>query len=156
MIDVDDRDPSDDPVADGVVHPEVDWLKRTGEPPLFRVWTGPRFRFGLEGKASTAGPFACHAKLRVEVASNAAFTRNRWESGEISAGPPGGPGCYAEVLLPREAWDKLKGAGGTARIYYRARTWTASGTDERRSVAPGAGTYSVPPPFAVVNDSGKP
>lgn len=156
VIDVDDRTPADDPVADGVTHPEVDWLKRSGPPPLFRVWTGPRFRFGAGGKASTAGPFPCHAKLKVEAASDAGFTANRWESGEISAFPSGGPGCYAEVVLPDAAWIRLKGASGTARIYYRARTWSASGADERRSTRPGAGTYTLPPPFAVVNDSGKP
>lgn len=156
VIDVDDRDTADDRVFDGVAHPEVDWLKRGGPAPLFRVWTGPRFRFGLAGKASTAGPFACHAKLKVEVASNARFTDNRWESGEISAFPNGGPGCYAEVVLPATEWTRLKRAAGTAKIYYRVRTWSASGGDERISTSPGAGTYSVPPPFVVVNSSGRP
>lgn len=156
VIDVDDRDTTDDRVFDGVTHPEVDWLKRGGQPPLFRVWTGPRFRFGLQGKASTTGPFACHAKLKVEVASNDKFTVNRWESGEISAFPSGGPGCYAEVVLPTAEWIKLRGAAGAAKVYYRVRTWSTSGGDQRSSTSPGAGTYNVPPPFVVVNDSGKP
>ena len=156
VIDVEDRDPDDDLNVDGVIHPEVDYLERGGPPPFFRVWTGPRFRFSRSGAASTTGSFPCHARLKVEVASDDKFTVNRWESGEISAFPAGGPGCYAEVDLPATAWAKLRGASGTAKVYYRARTWSASGGDERISTSPGAGTYSVPPPYAVVNDAGRP
>lgn len=151
VIDVDDRDPGDDPVVDGVTHVEVDTLKRSGPAPLFRVWTGPRYHFektvgGIE--ASTNPPYLCHARFQVEAASDQGFTKGLWKSAVLSA-----PDCQGEVELPASAWGTLKGG---PRIYYRVRTWDAANGNPRISTSPGAGAFNVPPPFVVVNDTGKP
>lgn len=154
VIDVDDRDPGDDPVVDGVTHVEVDYLKRSGPAPLFRVWTGPRYHFeqtGSEIVASTQPPYLCHARFQVEIASDQDFNTGVWKSAVLPA-----PDCYGEVELPASAWSKLRAASGSARIYYRVRTWDAANNNQRISTSPGAGSFNVPPPFVVVNDTGKP
>lgn len=154
VIDVDDRDPADDPVVDGVTHVEVDYLKRGGPPPLFRVWTGPRFHFeqaGSEIVASTRPPYLCHARYQVEVAADEGFAKGFWKSAVLPA-----PDCHGEVELPASAWSALQGGPGSARIYYRVRTWDAANGNPRLSTSPGAGAFNVPPPFVVVNDAGKP
>lgn len=152
VIDVDDRDPADDPVVDGVTHVEVDYLERGGPPPLFRVWTGPRFRLQEVLTPSTEPPYLCHAKFQVEAASRDDFQENLWTSAVLSA-----PDCQGQVELPAESWSALQGSPGSAvPIYYRVRTWDASMKNERISTSPGAGAFNLPPPFVVVNDSGRP
>jgi hypothetical protein len=149
VIEIDDQDPKDDPVADGVIHPEADYLKKTGPPPRFRVWTGPNYRFFPQGTAVTVAP-PCGVRYEVEAAADAAFTRKRWTSGSTAVPP--GQACRAEVDLPAAAWQALR---TEEKIYYRVRTWDVLGR-ERISTSPGAGAFKIDPPFAVINDSGKP
>lgn len=149
VIDVLDRDPADDLVADGVTHPEWDTLERGGPPPRFRVWTGPAFRFDTAGKAWATGPLLCHSKYTVEVSASTTFSNSKTVSGTTSS-------CYTEIDLPTGAWTDLRGSSGSVKLYYRVRTTTAAGGASRISTSPGAGAFAVPPPFFVVNDSGTP
>src|SRR5262249_38658019 len=81
IVDVDDNDPSDDPVIDGITHPEIDYAKRGAAPASFRVWTGPRYKFNSAGQArsytpSSTTPAPCNTQYQVELASDDNFTTN--------------------------------------------------------------------------------
>lgn len=152
VIEIDDQDAGDDPVVDGVVHPEADYLKSTGLPPRFRIWTGPGYRFSSAGIAVTADP-SCGVRYEVEAAADAAFTKKRWTTGSTAVPTvPPDQACQAEVDLPAAAWQALRTEG---KIYYRVRTWDVLGR-ERISTSPGAGAFKIEPPFAVINATGKP
>jgi hypothetical protein len=151
VIEIDDQDTSlaDDIKVDEVVHPEVDYLSRTGRPPRFLVWTGPHYRFSKAGIAVMTAP-PCGVRYEVEVAADAAFLQKKWTSG-VKPVPPSQP-CQADVELEKRSWDDLsKGE----RLYYRVRTWDVLGR-ERISTSPGAGAFRIDPPFAVINATGKP
>lgn len=129
--------------------PVTDYLKKTGPPPRFRIWTGPNYRFSPQGIAVTAAP-PCGVRYEVEVAADPRFQKKRWTSGSTAVPP--GKTCEAAVDLPAAAWQALRTEG---KIYYRVRTWDVLGR-ERISTSPGAGAFKIDPPFAVINDSGKP
>ncbi len=161
VIDINDNDRSDDLVIDGVTHPEVDYLEASGEPPIFQVWTGPRFRFKETGKADTDMPCPCNAKFQVEVANNPKFADNppkmvRFTSTvqKVSTDPKSPESCYREWMLDWDSWNVLKTHD---RIYYRVRTWKdATGSNERESTELMAGPngcnrLTVPPPYAIIN-----
>jgi hypothetical protein len=149
VIEIDDRDTGDDPVVDGIAHPEVDYLKKSGPPPRFRVWTGPHYRFSKAGIAVTTEP-PCGVRYEVEVAADAGFKTKRWTSGSVAVPP--GQVCQAEMDLPAASWQALR---TEPRIYYRVKTWDVLGR-ERISTSPGAGAFQIEPPFAVINDTGRP
>ncbi|MCI0724620.1 MAG: hypothetical protein L0338_37495, partial [Acidobacteria bacterium] len=155
VVDIDDRDTADDPLVDGVTHPEVDYLDRTGPAPEFHVWTGPRFKFS--GTSATfPNPSPCNARFQVEVANDDAFTVNFITSGFITVDTdPTTPAaeCYDKWKPTGAEWNQLKGSD---RIYYRVRTQNLSGGDERLSTSPGDGLFTVPPPYAIINDTGTP
>jgi hypothetical protein len=148
VIEVDDREKADDLVIDGATHPEVDYLKRGGLPPRFRVWTGPRYGFDSNGKA-LEGLSQCNSDYSIEVSNDPDLAGAQVVDGTTAS-------CYAEVLLPDPIWQALQGAAGDVNIYYRVVTSDANGGNERRSTSPGAGAFSVPVPFVVVNGSGTP
>jgi hypothetical protein len=85
----------------------------------------------------------------LEVAADPKFLTRRWTSGSTAV--PAGA-CEAEVDLPQAPWQALRPGG---RIYYRVRVWDILGR-ERISTSPGAGAFQIDPPFAVINDTGKP
>lgn len=150
VIEIDDKRTGDDARVDGVVHPEVDYLEKS-TPPRFRIWTGPAYLFSAAGDVLEGSP-RCGIGYEIEVASDAAFQANRWTSGPQTLPSP----CEAEFdlagKLPDPAWKAIAAQG---RIYYRVRTWDSSG-NKRVSTEPGAGAFTIPPPFAVINDTGKP
>jgi hypothetical protein len=168
IIDVSDNDAADDPTIDGIVHPENDWLERSGPPPTFHVWTGPRFKFDAAGSASgytpsTSTPSPCYPKYQVELATSADFTgtlvTSTPSSGSfLTVSTTTGTQCYAAWTPTTAQWNSLKGTSGETRIYYRVRTRNAAGdtATERISTSPGNGLYTVPAPYTVVNDSGTP
>jgi hypothetical protein len=148
VVEIDDRDPGDDRLVDGIRRPEVDYLKRSGPPPRFLVWTGPAYRFSKDGIAVTTDPL-CGVRYQVEVAADPNFQKTLWSSGPGDV--PRGK-CEAQMDLPAAAWESLR-AG--SKLYYRARTWDSLG-NERISTSPGAGAFVVAPPFAEITDSGMP
>ncbi len=140
VIEIDDRDPAGYPAGD----PEVDYLKKAGPPPGFRIWTGPHYRFTGAGAADTTAPL-CGQTYEVEAASDAKFTLNLWKSGVRSTAT-----CQADVVLDPAAWNVLRNQN---RLFYRVTTKDQQGTT-RVSTAPGAGTFPIEPPFAAINASG--
>jgi len=168
IIDIDDASPANDLTIDGVVHPTFDYLLRSGGPPTFHVWTGPRYRFNASGTAtgftpSAATPSPCYVQYRVEVSDTPDF------SGTVVASSPGAstwltvsqttsPECYAAWTMGTGQWNSLKGTSGTVRLYYRVRTRNAAGdtATERISTSPGNGFQTVPAAYAIVNDTGTP
>ncbi len=141
VIEIDDRDPAGYPAGDA----EVDYLKRDGPPPGFRIWTGPHYRFTEAGAADTTAPL-CGQTYEVEAASDDKFKVNLWKSGVRSTST-----CQAGVTLDAAAWERLRRKN---RLYYRVTTTDQHGTT-RVSTAPGAGAFPVDPPFAVINPSGR-
>jgi hypothetical protein len=146
VIDVDDNDNTDD------------YLKRGSSPPKFHVWTGPRYVFSKDGMAVFPKTAPCNVHFQVEVANDADFTVNLTRSGFIdvkreSSDPS--RHCYDTWQIPngRGQWDLL--AQGNS-IYYKATTFDENGKNERTSTAPGNGLFQVPPPYAIVNETGKP
>jgi len=155
VVDINDNDPADDPVVDGVTHPEVDYLEQTGSSPTFHVWTGPRYKFS--GTSATfPNPSPCNSQFQVEVANNDAFTLNVVTSGFITVDTDPttpAPECYGTWTPTAAQWSTLNTG---SRIYYRVRTQNTVGGDERVSTQPGQGLYSVPPPYAIINATGTP
>jgi len=155
VVDINDNDTADDPVVDGVTHPEVDYLEQTGGAPTFHVWTGPRYKFS--GTSATfPNPSPCNSRFQVEVANNDAFTLNVITSGFITVDTDPttpAPECYGTWTPTGAQWATVNPGD---RIYYRVRTQNAVGGDERVSTQPGQGLYSVPPPYAIINATGTP
>jgi hypothetical protein len=159
VIDVDDDDPTDDPVIDGVTHREGDYLKRDGSPPKFHIWTGPRYVFQKDGTAMFPQTAPCNTEFQVEVSNNvdaqwnlinpttSGFIKVRLDTTDLAKQ------CYGEWVVPQEMWKKLNGGD---KLYYRATTRDASGQSVRTSTAPGNGLFQVPPPYAIVNTTGRP
>ena len=162
VIDVDDRDLSDDAHGVGVQYPESDFLRLGGPAPLFHVWTGPRYRLsGQNGASTIRNPAPCNAKFQVEVSVDPAFPpASTIQSGFIlvdtNPGTPASPECYGTWQPNTAQWDTLKAGGAGARVHYRARTRNTTNGNERLSTQPGNGTWTVPPPYAVITDTGLP
>lgn len=165
VIDVDDADPDDDEIVDGVRVVDRDFLRLGGPPPIFHVWTGPRYRLdGAQGKATMTTTAPCNATFQVEVATDDAFTTAFVASGwiDVNRDPTTAAEtqCYGAWSPDATQWARLQGAAGQpgglpARIYYRARTRDAAGGTERLSTQPGNGLWTVPPPYAVITADGR-
>ncbi|MCP4657933.1 MAG: hypothetical protein GY856_21200 [bacterium] len=156
VVDIDDNNPGDDPAINGVIHPEVDYLQAGGPPPTFHVWTGPRYVFTSTGGTTFPNPSPCHPEFQVEIANDEFFTVNTAVSGYITvdrnpATPA--PECYGTWTPSPLQWVPL--ASGS-RLYYRVRTRNTGGGDPRISVLPGNGLFTFPPPYAIINATGKP
>jgi hypothetical protein len=161
VVDVTDNEPADDVVIDGITHPEVDYLRRTGGAPTFQVWTGPRSKFDAAGNATTytpsvATPSPCNTQFQVELASDDAFTVNFSTSGWIGVSTTASPECYGTWTPDAATWNTLKGASGDTKIHYRARTRDAANGNEKISTSPGNGLFTVPPAYIIANDAGTP
>jgi hypothetical protein len=161
VIDIDDNDTSNDPVLNGVTHPEVDFLKLNGVAPTFHVWTGPRYRLnGADGAATFTNPAPCNGRFRVEVSTDPAFPAastitGAWKT--VSRNPSSATAqCYGKWTPTAPEWTKLQAGGAGTLIYYRARTQKRTGGNERLSTLPGNGLWSVPPPYAVITATGRP
>lgn len=156
VIDVDDRDPGDDPTVDGVTFPENDYLRRQGVPPRFEVWTGPRFLFDAQGQASLPEKAPCSPFFAVEVANNPEFLATGKGKLTFSSGALPAVDCHGAWTMDAAAWKALAGPAGETRVYYRVKTWGAAG-EARLSTHPGGGGFGeVAPPFFVIDESGRP
>jgi hypothetical protein len=160
VIDVSDNDTSDDLVLNGVTHPEVDFLRLGGPSPTFHVWTGPRYRLNGSGGAATfTNPAPCNARFQVEVSTDPAFPAgstitSAWMT--VATDPSSTmPQCYGTWTPSGLEWTTLQAGGAGSRIYYRSRTQSAAGGNDRNSTLPGNGLWTVPPPYAVITATGQ-
>ena len=161
VIDIDDNDPADDLTINGVLHPEVDFLRLGGPAPTFQVWTGPRYKLdGASGASTLNNPSPCNTKFMVEVSTDPTFPggstiNSGWitvDSDPTTAGSPEGFGIWT----PSGAqWTTLQAGGAPSLIYYRVRTRDAMDTNDRLSTQPGNGLWTVPPPYAVITADGR-
>jgi hypothetical protein len=88
----------------------------------------------------------------VEVSTDPAFP----PAATLASGWRRATHCYGAWRPGAGAWRRLPPAGAAARVYYRARTDAGWPGSERLSVAPGAGLWTVPAPYAVITADGKP
>ncbi|CUI06296.1 hypothetical protein BN2497_7369 [Janthinobacterium sp. CG23_2] len=159
VIDMNDNDPADDLVVDGISHRETDFLKLGGPAPTFQVWTGPRFRFTGTGARPVSGTAICNAKYIVEASTDQAFSpastiNSGWRVVDLNTATPASPEC-SDTWTPNAAqWTTLQSGGHLTRVYYRTRTRDALDGNERISTSPGAGLWTVPPPYAVITTTG--
>jgi hypothetical protein len=63
------------------------------------------------------------------------------------------PECYGTWTPSPLQWVPLSSG---SRLYYRVRTQSAGGGNTRISTLPGNGLYTFPPPYAILNATGKP
>jgi hypothetical protein len=158
VIDIDDDTLADDVEAAGVRYRETDYLAEGGPPPLFHVWTGPRYRLdGASGEATEGGgkPPPCNRRFTVDVARDPGFTVGP----ALITSPPldADATCYGTWRPGAEEWRRLVDAApGSPHVYYRATTHDAGGGNERSSLRPGAGLLTVPAPYAIVTPDGLP
>lgn len=159
VIDIDDNNLADDLTVDGIAHPETDFLQLGGPAPTFQVWTGPRFHFSGANARPVTGTAACNAKFIVEAATDPLFPAastvdSGWINVDTDTGTPATPECFATWTPSAAQWTTLQTGGANTRLYYRTRTRDAADGNERVSTTPGAGTWSVPAPYAVITTTG--
>lgn len=161
VIDIDDNNPGDDPVIEGVRHAESDFLRLGGPAPTFHVWTGARFTLATNG-AAQLGNAPCNAEFRVEASTNETFApaqatvASSWIPVDAGVSEPSQKKCQGAWTPGAADWAKLQARGDGSKIYYRAHTRNATGGNLRTSTAPGNGHWNVAPPFAVVSEAGVP
>ena len=158
VIDIDDNDPGDDLEASDVNHYEHDFLELGGAAPIFQVWTGPRWQLNAAGSARpVTGTPLCNTEFEVEVSTDPAFgsvVSSGWTG--VDTDPANGtPDCYGTFTPDAAEWASLQSGGALSRIYYRVRTRSGVGVNERISTGPGNGLWTVPPPYAVITTNGE-
>jgi hypothetical protein len=69
-----------------------------------------------------------------------------------------GAECFGTWTPTVADWSMPKGAFGETKVSYRVRTRNAASdaATERISTSPGSRTFTVPAPYAIVNDTGTP
>jgi len=160
VIDIDDNDPANDYNINGLVFPVVDFLKLGGIAPTFHVWTGPRYKLDGVGEGATFNnPAPCNVKFQVEVATDMTFpVASTITSGFISvSNDPTNPANdvgHGTWTPNASQWAALQAGGVGSRIYYRARTRDAANSNERISTLPENSMWNVPPPYAVITQTG--
>ncbi|NHZ96426.1 hypothetical protein [Massilia sp. CCM 8734] len=159
VIDMNDNDLGDDLTVDGITHRETDFLKLGGPAPTFQVWTGPRFRFTGTGARPVSGTAICNAKYIVEASTDQAFSpastvNSGWINVDLNTATPASPECSGTWTPNAAQWTTLQAGGHLTRVYYRTRTRDALDANERLSTSPGAGLWTVPPPYAVITTTG--
>lgn len=158
VIDVDDNDPMDGPLVDGVRRADSDYLKRGGPPPVFHVWTGPRFRF-VGGKATFPASAPCNTAFMVEVSIDPGFPtertqRSEWTDVPVTSTLAAKAECHGTWSPTSAQWAQLQNDASVGRLYYRATTRDATQGNLRLSTQPLAGLWAVNPPFAVLTPDG--
>ncbi|HEY3055796.1 MAG TPA: hypothetical protein VGK31_07695, partial [Thermoanaerobaculia bacterium] len=162
IVDVNDNDPGDDPVIDGVTHPEIDYARRGGPIPTFRAWTGPRFQFTGAGSASgfspsVATPSPCNTRFQVELSNDDTFATGVVSSGFQTVSATAQPQCYGTWTPSGADWTTLSGTTGDVRVFYRIRTQNAAAANEKISTQPGNASFgTIPAPYVIVNNAGQP
>jgi hypothetical protein len=150
VIDVEDNDTDDR---------DVDWLDRDDAPPTFQVWTGREYTFDSSGKAVAPGVLPmCGTSFRVHVSTSPTFAAGSqtFVSDWVDAVE-----CKGSYTLTAGEWNAVRGTTGGAavKLYYRAETFSDPfpalvSPQYRMSTQPGNGAFSVPAPYAVINDTG--
>ena len=160
VVDIEDNDAANDITVNGVGMYTHDFLKLGGVAPTFQVWTGPRYKLNGASGASTANnPAPCNAKFSVEVSTDPAFPGGStivgpWSNVNTDPTNTAAPQCFGTWTPSGANWTTLQAGGAGTRIYYRARTRDAMDQNERLSTQPGAGVWTVPPPYAVITPDG--
>src|SRR5260370_329078 len=161
VVDIDDNDASNDINVNGVVMYTHDFLKLGGVVATFQVWTGPRYKLdGTSGASTLNNPAPCNAKFSVEVSTDPAFPGastivSPWANVNTDPTNNATPHCFGTWTPSDADWTTLQAGGAGTRIYYRARTRDVANGNERLSTQPGAGLWTVPPPYAVFTVDGK-
>ena len=160
VIDIEDNDAADDLTQDGIAHPENDFLEVGGPAPTFNVWTGSRFTFSGGSARPVTGTAPCNAEYDVEVSTSDAFpsastVSSGWTTVDTNADTAGSPECFDQWTPDATEWTQLQSGGHLSRIYYRVSTRASGGGNVRVSTEPAAGTWMVPPPYAVLTDDGR-
>jgi hypothetical protein len=153
--------------ADAVidVEPGKDYLARSGSPPTFHIWTGPLYKFDVNGAASNfspspATPSLCNTAFEVEIDNDITFTSlNRRTSTPASGvwktvSNTSSSGCHATWQPHASDWNLLKGTSGETHIYYRVKTRNSAGAEVRESTRSANGLFgNFAPPYLVVSGS---
>lgn len=161
VVDIDDNDTSNDISVNNVTMYTHDFLKLGGNVASFQVWTGPRYKLdGASGASTLNNPAPCNTQFSVEVSTDPAFPAASTITSPfitVNTDPTNNatPQCFGTWTPSNTDWTTLQAAGAETRIYYRARTRDASNGNERLSTQPGAGLWTVPPPYAVFTTDGK-
>lgn len=151
--------------ADAVidVEPGADYLTRSGSSPTFHIWTGPLYKFDVNGTASnyspsSATPSLCNSDFEVEIANDMNFTPGSTRSSTPANGiwktvsNTSSSGCHATWEPDPSDWNLLKGTSGDTRVYYRVRTRNGGGGDVRISTRPANSLFGdFDPPYLVVS-----
>lgn len=158
VIDIDDNDLGDDITVSGVNHYEHDFLELDGAAPTFQVWTGPRWKLNASGQARpVTGTALCNTEYEVDVSIDPTFATavsSGWTA--VDTDPTNSDvDCYGTFTPDAAEWMALQSDGALSRIYYRVRTRSGAGVNERISTEPGNGLWTVPPPYAVITTSGE-
>lgn len=159
VVDIIDNDTANDPTSNFVTMPINDFLKLNGNIPSFRVWTGSRFQLDAAGAATFPATLPCNARFQVDASTDPAFpAASTVSSAFITVGTTAAASaatqCFGTWTPTAAQWTSLQAGGATTRIYYRARTQSAGGGNERLSTTPGNGLWTVPPPYAVITTDG--
>lgn len=157
VIDIDDNDPGDDITVSGVNHYEHDFLELDGPAPIFQVWTGPRWKLNGTSARPVTGTPLCNTEYNVEVSIDPTFATavsSGWNTVDTDPGN-GAPDCYGTFTPSAAEWTALQSDGALSRVYYRVRTRSGAGVNERISTEPGNGLWTVPPPYAVITTNGQ-
>jgi hypothetical protein len=155
--------------ADAVIDvaPGADYLDRSGIPPTFHIWTGPLYKFKVNGGAkrvSNASPSLCNTAFEVEIASDINFTPANRRTSTPASGPSTGvwktvsntspSGCHATWQPDASDWNSLKGTSGETYVYYRVKTRNSVGGEVRESTRPANGLFGdFDPPYLAVSGS---
>lgn len=136
---------------DAIIDIDDDYLRRgesTG--PTFTIWTGRDYVFNANGTANTtAMPY--NTQFSIDIASDEAFNNVLVSSGQLG-GVVSGAGGTATWTMPAPDWNNIKSRD---EFFYRVITTDNAGGNSRSSLSPGDGFFSnVPPPRAVINESG--
>ena len=160
VVDIDDNDPANDINVNGVAMYTHDFLKLGGNVATFQVWTGPRYKLdGTSGASTLNNPAPCNTQFSVEVSTDPAFPAASTIVSPfttVNTDPTNNatPQCFGTWTPSNADWTTLQAGGAETRIYYRALTRDASNGNERLSTQPGAGLWTVPPPYAVFTTDG--
>ena len=161
VIDVDDNDPADDLILDGVTHRETDYLEIGGAIPSFDVWTGPRWHLTGNSALPISPPALCNKKYWVTLSTDPQFDpgqsiQSGWLTVDTDVTTPATPECYARWTPPLLSWNWLAGGkpAGT-RIYYRVLTIDGTGGNLMSSDQPGKAMWQPPSPYAVLTTDGR-
>ena len=162
VIDIDDNDPADDLIVDGVTHRETDYLEIGGAAPSFDVWTGPRWRLTGNSALPVNQPARCNDRYWVMVSTDPQFGSSQtihsgWITVDTDVTTAFPPECYGRWTPISFVWNALvNGKPPGTKIYYRALTALGNnGSNLMSSDQPGLSLWQPPSPYAVLTTDGR-